>query len=273
MEVTERRQSTPSISATYVFALLREPLKHHGRSKLGERKLDACSGWASSRARDGAGPYGRPQRVVAFFATLQRNSQPPAREKALTANEFQDLTLFEPAPGARGRPAWFVQLWWMVDALLVRPTPQALFAWRRFVLRRFGAQIGSNVKIRPGVRVTYPWKLKVGDNCWIGDDATLYTIDEISLGDHVVISQGAYLCAGTHDARDISFPVVAGSISIGSETWIATRAFIGPGIRVGRGAVVGACSVVQSDVPPATIYAGFPARAVRTRKVRRRPDS
>ena len=190
----------------------------------------------------------------------------------MTANEYQDLTLFRVAEGSRGRPAWFVQFWWLVDALLVRPTPQILFAWRRFVLRRFGAQIGKNVLIRPGVRVTYPWKLTIGDNCWIGDNATIYTIDEISLGDNVVISQDAYLCAGTHDARDVSFPIVANPIVIESESWVATRAFIGPGVRIGRGAVVGACSVVQSDVPPAAIFAGFPARAIRTRKMRPRSN-
>lgn len=191
----------------------------------------------------------------------------------MTANQFQDLTLFRLPEGSRGRPAWFVQLWWLFDALFVRPTPQILYAWRRFALRRFGARIGNNVLIRPGVRVTYPWKLVIGDDCWIGDDATLYTIDNITIGDHSVVSQGAYLCAGTHDARDISFPVVESPIVVESECWIAARAFIGPGVRIGRGAVVGACSVVQSDVSPATIVAGFPARAIQKRKTRTTPST
>lgn len=185
------------------------------------------------------------------------------------SNDFQDLSLFRLPEGSRGRPAWFVQFWWIIDALLVRPTPQVLFAWRRFVLRRFGARIGKNVRIRPGVRVTYPWKLNVGDNCWIGDDAVIYNIDEITIGDDAVVSQHAYLCAGTHDAREISFPVRASPITIESECWIAARAFVGPGVRIGRGAVVGACSVVQSDVPSATVVAGFPARAIQKRKPRR----
>jgi hypothetical protein len=116
--------------------------------------------------------------------------------------------------GERGRPSWYVQFWWIFDALFVRPTPQIFFAWRRFALRLFGARIGKNVLIRPGVRVTYPWRLVVGNNCWIGDDAIFYTIDEITLGDHTVVSQDAYLCAGTHDPREISFPVVASPITI-----------------------------------------------------------
>jgi putative colanic acid biosynthesis acetyltransferase WcaF len=171
--------------------------------------------------------------------------------------------------GARGRPAWYVQIWWIFDVLFVRPTPQVFYAWRRFALRLFGARIGKDVLIRPGVRVTYPWKLVVGDNCWIGDGVRLYNIDEITLGDHTVVSQDAYLCSGTHDARDITFPVVASPIRIESECWIAARTFVGPGVRIGHGAVVGACSVVQSDVPPATVVAGFPARAVEKRKARK----
>jgi putative colanic acid biosynthesis acetyltransferase WcaF len=191
----------------------------------------------------------------------------------LTTNQFQDLTLFKVPEGARGRPAWYVQIWWIFDALFVRPTPQVFFAWRRFALRLFGARIGKGVLIRPGVRVTYPWKLVVGDNCWIGDDATLYSIDEITLGDHTVVSQGAYLCASTHDAGDIAFPIFSSPIIIGSECWIAARAFIGPGVRIGRGAVVGACSVVQSDVPPATVVAGFPARAIHRRRAHKTIDN
>jgi putative colanic acid biosynthesis acetyltransferase WcaF len=116
--------------------------------------------------------------------------------------------------------------------------------------------------------VLYPWKLTVGDNCWIGDNAVIYTIDEIILGRHTVVSQDVYLCAGTHDAYNIAFPVVASPITIESECWIAARAFVGPGVRVGHGAVIGACSVVQSDVPPAVVVAGFPARAIQKRKLR-----
>jgi len=191
----------------------------------------------------------------------------------LTTNQFQDLSLFKLPEGARGRPAWFVQLWWIFDAMFVRPTPQIFYAWRRFALRLFGARIGRDVLIRPGVRVTYPWKLVIGDNCWVGDDAIIYNIDDIEIGDHAVVSQEAYLCAGTHDPREISFPIFAAPVVIESECWIAARAFVGPGVRISHGAVVGACSVVQSDVPPATIVAGFPARAIQKRRTRKPNDN
>ena len=140
--------------------------------------------------------------------------------------------------------------------------PQAFYPWRRFVLRLFGAKIGYKVLIRPGVRVTFPWKVAIGDYCWIGDNATLYSIAPVTIGEHSVISQEAYLCTGTHDHRKVSFPLVASPITVEPECWISARAFIGPGVRIERGAVVGACSVVLSDVPTATIVAGVPARTV-----------
>ena len=184
---------------------------------------------------------------------------------ALSHNQFQDLSRFRPPIGFRGRPAWFVQLWWLFDALFVRPTPQVFYSWRRFAWRLFGAQVGHHVLIRPGVRVTFPWKVAIGDHCWIGDNATLYSVAQITVGEHSVISQEAYLCAGTHDHCDISFPLLAAPINVEPECWIAARAFVGPGVRIGRGAVVGACSVLLSDVPAATIVAGTPARPVGTR--------
>jgi putative colanic acid biosynthesis acetyltransferase WcaF len=182
-------------------------------------------------------------------------------------NRFQDLSRFHLPAASRGRPAWFVQLWWLFEAVLVRPTPQVLYSWRRFAWRLFGAHVGRHVLIRPGVRVTYPWKVTIGDYCWIGDNATLYSIAKITIGEHSVISQEAYLCAATHDHLDVSFPLVGSPINIEPECWIAARAFVGPGVRIGHGAVVGACSVLLSDVLPATIVAGAPAKAVGFRKL------
>jgi putative colanic acid biosynthesis acetyltransferase WcaF len=181
---------------------------------------------------------------------------------------FQDLSRFRLPKESRGRPAWFVQLWWLFDALFVRSSPQVLYSWRRFWLRVFGAKIGRNVLIRPGVRVIFPWKVVISDFCWIGDNSTLYSIANITIGDHSVVSQEVYLCTGTHDHCDISFPLVASPITVGPECWIAARAFVGPGVRIGQGAVVGVGSVALSDVPEAKIVAGIPARVVGERKMR-----
>jgi putative colanic acid biosynthesis acetyltransferase WcaF len=186
----------------------------------------------------------------------------------LQVNDFQDLSRFRLPDGFRGRPSWFVQLWWLFDALFVRPAPQVLYSWRRFALRLFGAKVGHRVLIRPGVRVTFPWKLAIGDHCWIGDNATLYNIEKITIGEHSVISQDAYLCTGSHDYCKISFPLIASPINVESECWIAARAFIGPGVTIGHGAIVGTSAVVLSNIEPAEIVAGVPARTVGIRKQR-----
>jgi putative colanic acid biosynthesis acetyltransferase WcaF len=177
----------------------------------------------------------------------------------------QDLSSFELPPNFRGRPAWFVQLWWIVQATLFRMSPQILYGWRRFLLRLFGAKIGRGVIIRPTVEITYPWKLTIGDSCWIGDHATLYTLGEIRIGDNAVVSQHCYLAAATHDYTRPTFDMVAKTITIEPEAWLATRVFVAPGVTVGRGAVVGACSVVLKDLPSMTICAGHPAKPLRSR--------
>lgn len=173
---------------------------------------------------------------------------------------YQDLSRF--AGTARGRVAWRAQLWWLFEALFVLPTPQYMFGWRRFALLLFGAKIGKQVLIRPGVRVTYPWNVTIGDYVWIGDNATLYSVAEITIGSHSVVSQEAYLCAGTHDYQDLSFRFVDAPISIAEECWIAARAFIGPGVKIGHAAVIGAGSIVMRSVDARTVVAGNPAKVV-----------
>jgi putative colanic acid biosynthesis acetyltransferase WcaF len=178
----------------------------------------------------------------------------------MEARRYQDLSRF--GGTARGRAAWRAQLWWLFERLLVLPTPQYMFGWRRLALILFGAKIGKRVLIRPGVRVTYPWNLAIGDYVWIGDDVTLYSVAEISVGSHSVISQEAYLCAGTHDYRDVSFRFVSAPISIAGECWIGARAFIGPGVAIGHASVVGAGSIVMKSVEAEAIVAGNPAKLV-----------
>ncbi len=178
---------------------------------------------------------------------------------------FQDLSASKAPPGFRGRPAWFVQLWWIVQSLLFHTSPQALYGWRRFLLRLFGARIGRGVLIRPSVTVTYPWKLSIGDWSWVGDHATLYTLGNITIGDNAVVSQHSYLCAASHDYARPTFDLYAKPIQIESEAWVAAHSFIGPGVTVGRGAIVGACSLALKDVPSGMICAGNPLSVIRPR--------
>lgn len=182
-------------------------------------------------------------------------------------NEFQDLSKFVLPSGFRGRSAVYVQIWWAVQATLFRHSPQFAYGFRRLLLRFFGARIGRNVIIRPSVRITYPWKLSVGDYSWIGDFVELYSLAPIVIGSNSVISQYSYLCAGDHDYSKIDFPIRGTTINISDEVWVAAGVFIAPGTSIGRGAVVGARSSVFADLPSGMICIGSPCRPIRPRRM------
>ncbi|MEM9471091.1 MAG: putative colanic acid biosynthesis acetyltransferase [Pseudomonadota bacterium] len=112
----------------------------------------------------------------------------------------------------------------------------------------------------PSVRITMPWNVTVGDYSAVGDRATLYALGPITLGSRVTVSQGAHLCAGTHDWRAPDRPLLKPPISIEDDSWICADAFVGPGVKVGSGAIVGARAVAMKDVRPGAIVVGNPAR-------------
>jgi putative colanic acid biosynthesis acetyltransferase WcaF len=151
---------------------------------------------------------------------------------------------------------------WMV---LYRPTPVPFHGWRRFLLRVFGAKIGRRAHPYPSVRIWAPWNLEMGDDSGMGPNVDCYSVAPIVLGRGAAVSQYSYLCAATHDLDDTEFPLMVGSIEIGAEAWIAADAFIGPGVRIGDRAVVGARSSVFRDVEAGVVVAGSPARYLRMR--------
>ncbi len=178
---------------------------------------------------------------------------------------MQKLDEFRLPPAFRGRGALACQLWWLVQSFFFATSPQFMYGWRCFLLRLFGAKIGKNVIIRPSVRVTYPWKLTVGDNSWVGDYVDLYTLGEIRIGNDSVVSQRSYLCTGSHDFTKIDFPIYAEPIVIEDGVWIATDVFVAPGVTVHRNAVVGARSSVFYDLAEGYVYVGSPAKPVKPR--------
>lgn len=185
--------------------------------------------------------------------------------EAVTPTRIQDLSTFRVPPGFRGRNAFVVQLWWIVQATLFGWSPQVLYGWRNFLLRLFGARIGKGVAIRPGARITYPWKLEVGDYCWVGDESVFYNLDKITLGNNVALAHRVYLCTGLHDYTDPAFAIRALPIAIRDEVWLTNDVFVGPGVTIGRGTVVGARSTVLHDLPETMLCAGYPAKAIRPR--------
>ena len=144
-------------------------------------------------------------------------------------------------------------------------SPRPMWAWRRGLLRLFGAQIGRRAQIYPTARISIPWNLSIGHDSAIGDHAIVYALGPITIGTRTTISQGAHLCAGTHDYRDPTMPLIKPTITIGDDAWICADAFVGPGVTVGPCTIVGARAVVVKNVAANLIVAGNPARVVKPR--------
>lgn len=178
---------------------------------------------------------------------------------------MQRLDQFKLPHAFRGKSSITCQLWWLTQSCLFSTSPQFMYKWRVFLLRLFGAKIGNNVIIRPSVRTTYPWKLTIGDNSWIGDHVDLYTLGEITIGKNSVISQRSYLCTGSHDFTKIDFPIYSKPIVIHDCVWLATDVFVAPGVTIHNNAVVGARSSVFSDLNEGYVYIGSPAKPIKPR--------
>ena len=158
-------------------------------------------------------------------------------------------------------------LWWFVQATVWRWSFHNFYGFRRWVLRCFGAQLSPTARLRPSVRIECPWNLRVGAHTTVGDRANLYALGEVVLGDRVTVSQGSHLCAGTHDHTHPDAPLVTRPIVIGDDAWVAADAFVGPGVTVGEGAVLGARGAAFKDLDGWTIYGGNPAKPLKERKI------
>lgn len=151
---------------------------------------------------------------------------------------------------------------------LARWTPPPLHAWRCLILRAFGARIGKGVRIYGATIVWLPANLSLGDDALIGPRVRLYNQGRIDVGAGAVISQGAHICASSHDVSDPLFQLILRPIRIEDKAWIAADAFVGPGVTVGEGAVLAARGVAVRDMDSWTIYGGNPAQPIKPRRFR-----
>lgn len=159
----------------------------------------------------------------------------------------------------------FKRALWEFCLPLFRFSPRVLWGWRRLLLRLFGARIGQAVHIHPKVCITIPWNLDVADFASVGEGARVYNLGKVTIGYGATVSQGAHLCAGTHDHTKASLPLVKAQISIGEGAWICADAFVGPGVAVEQYAIVGARAVAMRNVPAWSILAGNPGKVIRQR--------
>jgi putative colanic acid biosynthesis acetyltransferase WcaF len=159
------------------------------------------------------------------------------------------------------------RVFWALAQPLFSVSPRPLWGWRRFILRCFGARIAQAVHIYPSVSIAIPWNVEIGAYSAVGDRAILYSLGTIRIGERATISQGAHLCAGTHDYIDPALPLLKPPIIVGAEAWVCADAFIGPGVTVGDYAIVGARAVAMKDVPAGAIVVGNPARFIKKREL------
>jgi putative colanic acid biosynthesis acetyltransferase WcaF len=136
---------------------------------------------------------------------------------------------------------------------------------RVWLLRMFGASIGKGVVIKPRVRVKYPWKLKVGNHSWIGEDVWIDNLGCVSIGSNCCISQGAMLLCGNHDYKISTFDLKVGDIVLEDGAWVGAKAVVCPGVHCGSHCVLAVGSVASSNLEAYTVYRGNPAVKVKDR--------
>ncbi|WP_218062782.1 acetyltransferase [Phaeobacter sp. B1627] len=180
-----------------------------------------------------------------------------------------DATKADPFAGAptfsmrnRLERAAFAFVW----LLLASWTPPPLRRWRLWILRRFGAQLASTANVYGSARIWLPRNLTMAPHSTLGPGVQCYCMAPIRIGCHVVVSQRAHLCCGTHDILDARFQLRVRPIEIGDDAWICAETFVGPGVKVGAGAVLAARAATFIDLDDWTVYRGNPATAVKARQ-------
>ncbi|MFT4112250.1 putative colanic acid biosynthesis acetyltransferase [Silvibacterium sp.] len=155
--------------------------------------------------------------------------------------------------------------WNLCYALFYRTSPRPLHGWRSFLLKSFGAKMGTTCHFYPRSKVWAPWNLTCEDRVTVADDAELYNPSSMYLASHAIVSQGAYVCGATHRYDELAFPLVSFPMRLGAYSWICARAAVNPGVNVGDGAILALGSIATKDLEPFGIYAGVPAKKVKER--------
>lgn len=155
--------------------------------------------------------------------------------------------------------------WALTWKVLASWTPPPLHRWRIFLVNIFGGHVAPSCFLYGSARIWYPPHLTMAHAATLGPCVDCYSMGPIEIGAYAVVSQRAFLCTGTHDIHHESFQIGARPISIGANSWIAAEAFVGPGVNVGEGAVLGARSAAFRDLKPWTVYQGNPAEPKKAR--------
>lgn len=159
-------------------------------------------------------------------------------------------------------------VWYAVNATLFRLFASSLFkGFRNWILRLFGAKVDKDALVYASCKIFAPWNLILGRAC-IGPNTKLYNKDIIEIGDDCVVSQGSYICTASHNIGSLMLPLATAPVIIKNNVWVAADAFIGMGVTIGEGAVVGARAAVFKDVEPWTVVGGNPAKFIKKRIIK-----
>ena len=179
--------------------------------------------------------------------------------------EYQNLSKYR-YNIPRERSLIFIQLYRIIDHLIIKNSPKFLNSFRVSIYRLFGATIGKNVKIQPSAHILYPWNVFIGNNCWIGSNVELSSVDKIFIGNDVAFAHNVFVSTASHDFKKVEFPTVRKSVRIEDQVWISSNVFIHMGVTIEYGVVVGACSVVTNDLMSGDVCLGNPAAPVKPRR-------
>ena len=157
------------------------------------------------------------------------------------------------------------RLWDFVNATIFRCTPFFMRRTRLFIIRMFGAKVDWSCGISRSARIVDPWNLIMGKRSSIGDNCCVRCRDKVIIGEYCCISQEVDILTASHNVNSSRFEMVSKPIVIEDKSWIATRATISKGVRIGEGSVVAACSNVVKDTVPWTIVGGNPATFIKRR--------
>ncbi|SEW54161.1 WcaF family extracellular polysaccharide biosynthesis acetyltransferase [Chitinophaga arvensicola] len=178
-----------------------------------------------------------------------------------------NLAAFNPGNYYAG-PKWKIAIWYFLNYYILNSAFPWPYALKTRLLRLFGARIGKGFVIKTKVRIKYPWLLQIGDHCWIGESVWIDNLTQVTLGDHVCLSQGALLLTGNHDYKQPDFPYRLGTIHIENGAWIGAMAVVCAGVTCGSHSVLTVNAVAAKDLQPWLIYSGNPAVAVRRREIK-----
>lgn len=158
-------------------------------------------------------------------------------------------------------------LWYLVNAIVFKSYLFPSSALKALLLRLFGAKVGKGCNFKPAINIKYPWRLKIGDYCWFGEECWIDNLAEIEIGNHVCISQSAYLLCGNHNFRKTSFDLVVKPIKIEDGAWVGARAVLGPGVQMGKLSILTVGSFANKDLEAEYIYQGNPAVKIKKREI------